>query len=176
MSPERSAVATVTGDHAISGLPDRQGWSTLLAGGLLLLISFTANDGDDDLADFRSLQAAHQIGVGLHLASLAAIVGDVELASRLQHRAVNDVAEERERTARRARIQAGFLAGQCRFLLADTARNRLHLPPAAREELNQSLSAQQTGHQRCRNRPAWMLQIKNRFCGHHPTAIAPLQH
>jgi len=33
-------------------LLDRQGWSTLLAGALLLLISFTANDGDDNLSRF----------------------------------------------------------------------------------------------------------------------------
>ena len=41
-------------------LLDRQGWSTLAAGALLHLISFTTNYGDDNLLHFGSLQAAHQ--------------------------------------------------------------------------------------------------------------------
>ena len=59
-------------------LLDRQGWSTLVAGALLLLISFTTNDGDDHLLHFGSLPAAVQVGVGLHLAALAALVSGVE--------------------------------------------------------------------------------------------------
>ena len=136
-------------------LLDRQGWSTLLAGALLLLISLTTNYGDDYLSRFRTLPAHVQIGMGLHLAALAALAGDVQLATRLRHRAERtrkreadeaarervraerartgqalEVAEERERTARRARIQNGCLAAQCRFLLADTSRNRLQLSEA----------------------------------------------
>jgi hypothetical protein len=38
-------------------LLDRQGWSTLFAGSLLLLISFTTNYGDDNLFQFRHLPA-----------------------------------------------------------------------------------------------------------------------
>ena len=38
-------------------LLDRQGWSTLLAGALLLLISFTTNYGDDNLLHLASLPA-----------------------------------------------------------------------------------------------------------------------
>ena len=38
-------------------LLDRQGWSTLLAGALLLLISFTTNYGDDNLLNLASLPA-----------------------------------------------------------------------------------------------------------------------
>ena len=89
-----------------------------------------------------------QIGIPLLLAALAALVGEVKLASnnrradqsarereaRERKRAANEAdrerdraAEEREQTARRARIQARFLAAQCRFLLADTTRNRLQL-------------------------------------------------
>jgi len=34
-------------------LQDRQGWSTLLAGTLLLLKSFTTNDREDNLSRFR---------------------------------------------------------------------------------------------------------------------------
>ena len=41
-------------------LLDRQGWSTLLAGSLLLLISFTANYGDDKLSRFLRLPAHEQ--------------------------------------------------------------------------------------------------------------------
>ena len=109
---------------------DRQGFSTLFAGALLLLISFTTNYGDDNLFHFSSLPATHKIGMGLHLAALAALAGDVELATRLRHRARNRAAEEREQAARRARIQNGCLVAQCRFLLADTSRNRHQLSEA----------------------------------------------
>ena len=130
-------------------LLDRQGWSTLLAGALLLLISFTTNDGDDNLLNLASLPAVDKVAMGLHLAALAALVGVdevfsegvVELATRLRHRARNREAEERiarlrealetararGQAARRTRIQAGCLVAQCRLLLADTARNRLQL-------------------------------------------------
>ena len=37
-------------------LLDRQGWSTLVAGALLLLISFTTNYGNDNLSHFRRLR------------------------------------------------------------------------------------------------------------------------
>ena len=76
-------------------LLDRQGWSTLVAGALLLLISFTTNYGDDNLLQFGNLQAAIKIGVGLHLAALAALAGDTQLATRLRHRAANEAAEDR---------------------------------------------------------------------------------
>ena len=65
---------------------DRQGWSTLVAGVLLLLISLTTNYGDVNVLRFSSLQTADQIGVGLHLAALAAFSGDVQLVTRLRHR------------------------------------------------------------------------------------------
>ena len=140
-----------------------RGWSTLVAGSLLLLISFTTNYGDDNLSQFGTFQTSEQIGVGLHLAALAALAGVDEvfsegvaqLATRLRHRAERTrkreayesarerVREERARTgqaleaaryreqaARAARIQNGCLAAQCRFLLADTSRNRLQLSEA----------------------------------------------
>ncbi len=123
---------------------DRQGWSALLAGALLLLISFTTNYGDDNLLQLGALPAPVTVGVGLHLAALAALAGDAQLATRLRHRARNreaedriarerealEAAEEREQTARRSRIQNGCLVAQCRFLLADTSRNRLQLSDA----------------------------------------------
>jgi hypothetical protein len=126
-------------------LLDRQGWSTLAAGALLLLISFTTNYGNDNLSRFRRLPAHDQVGVGLHIAALAALVGVdevfsegvVQLASRLRHRAERtrkqeayEAARDREQAARRARIQNGCLAAQCRFHLADTSRNRLQLSEA----------------------------------------------
>jgi hypothetical protein len=68
-------------------LLDRQGWSTCFASALLLLISFTTNYGDDNLLQFGNLPATHKVGICLHLAALAALAGDVQLASRLRHRA-----------------------------------------------------------------------------------------
>ena len=41
-------------------LLDRQGWSILVAGSLLLLISFTTNYGDDNLFEFGTLPAHDQ--------------------------------------------------------------------------------------------------------------------
>ena len=58
---------------------DRQGSSTPFAGALLLLISFTTNYGDDNLFQLAKLPAHVQIGMGLHLAALAALAGDVQL-------------------------------------------------------------------------------------------------
>jgi len=69
---------------------------------------------------------------------------DAQLASRLRHRAANEAVEDRiarkrealeaaegrERTARRARIQNGCVVAQCRYLLADTSRDRLQLSEA----------------------------------------------
>jgi hypothetical protein len=63
-------------------LLDRQGWSTLAAGALLLLISFTTNYGDDNLFRFGTLPTAVTVGMGLHLAALAALAGDAQLATR----------------------------------------------------------------------------------------------
>ena len=51
---------------------DRQGFSTLFAGALLLLISFTTNYGDDNLLHLGSIPVYDQVGMGLHLAALAA--------------------------------------------------------------------------------------------------------
>jgi hypothetical protein len=98
-------------------LLDRQGWSTILAGALLLLISFTTSYGDDNLLHFASLKTSDQIGMGLHLAALAALVGDVELASRLRHRAANE-AIRAERSRERA----------------EAAREREALEAVAREQ------------------------------------------
>ena len=165
-------LATVMTDvQSLSGQPDsappprlldRQGWSTLVAGALLLLISFTTNYGNDNLLKFGDIATLDKVGMGLHLAALAALAGDAQLATRLRHRAANEAAEDRnarkreageaarervraeraragqaleaardrEQASRRARIQNGCLAAQCRFHLADTSRNRLQLSEA----------------------------------------------
>jgi len=102
----------------------------MVAGALLLLISFTTSYGDDNLLQFSSIAVAHKIGICLHLAALAALACDVELATRLRHRTANEAAAARERAARRTQLQDGCLVAQCRFLLADTARNRLQLSEA----------------------------------------------
>ena len=60
-----------------------RGWSTLVAGSLLLLISFTTNYGDDNLSQFGTFQTSEQIGVGLHLAALAALAGVCPVSIRL---------------------------------------------------------------------------------------------
>ena len=116
---------------------DRQALATFVAGVLLLLISFTTNYRYGDLQHFGSLAINEQVGMGLHLAALAALAGDAQLATRLRHRAANETAADRNRAAeyreqasRRARIQAGCLVAQCRFLLSDTSRNRLQLSEA----------------------------------------------
>lgn len=121
-------------------LLDRQGWSTLLAGALLLLISFTTNYGDDNLLQFASLKAADQIGMGFHLAALAALVGDVELATRLRHRARSRRAEDRiarqrealEAVAREQRQNRVLRAGAL-FLLDPNPFHRRFLAYIANE-------------------------------------------
>ena len=83
-------------------LLDRQGWSTLVAGSLLLLISFTTNYGDDNPSRSRRPPAAVALGVGLHVAALAALASDAQLASRLRHRAANETAADRSARKREA--------------------------------------------------------------------------
>ena len=130
---------------------DSAGWVSLAAGLLVILITFFTSYSHVDLFGFLRFKINQQIGIPLLLAAMAALVGEVKLASnsrradqsarereaRERKRAANEAARERDRaagereqTARRARIQARFLAAQCRFLLADTTRNRLQLNEA----------------------------------------------
>ena len=111
-------------------LLDQQGVVTLMAGSLLILISFSTNDAFANLLHFGSLASDEQIGVALHAGALAALFGDVELATRLRHRAANEATRDRDRKACRDRIQARCLVAQSRFLLADTPGNRLRLAEA----------------------------------------------
>jgi hypothetical protein len=76
---------------------DRQAAATLIAGGRLLAISFFSNIGYGTLLHIRAAALDEQIGICLHAAALAALVGDAELATRLRHRARNDEIERRNR-------------------------------------------------------------------------------
>jgi hypothetical protein len=120
---------------------DRAGLAALLAGTLILLITFFTSYSHVNIPAYGSLQVNQQIGISLLFAALAALVGEVKLASngrcaaerdRIEQRIRaaeerNRAAEERERKARQARIQARLAAAQCRFLLADSPLNRLQL-------------------------------------------------
>ena len=134
---------------------DQSGLAALLAGSLVVLITFFTSYSHVDIPTHASITVNQQIGIPLLLAALAALVGEVELASnarcadqrdRIEARIRateernrsaeeriraaeerNRSAEARECTARRARIQARLAAAQCRFLLADSPRNRLQL-------------------------------------------------
>ena len=140
---------TESGDNAPP--LDPSGWTSLTAGLLVILITFFTSYSHVDLFGILQFKVNQQIGIPLLLAALAALVGEVKLASnnrradqsarerearermaeaRAREREANEADRERYRTSRRARIQARFLVAQCRFLLADTARNRLQLNEA----------------------------------------------
>ena len=113
---------------------DRAGLAALLAGTLILLITFFTSYSHVDIPAYGSIQVNQQIGISLLFAALAALFGEVKLASNGRCAAERDrieqrirAAEERERKARQARIQARLAAAQCRFLLADSSLNRLQL-------------------------------------------------
>lgn len=63
-------------------------------GTLLILISFITNYGESNLLRFSHLPLHEQVGISLHNAALAALVGEIELASRLRDRARNRVLED----------------------------------------------------------------------------------
>ena len=123
---------------------DPAGWASLTAGFLVVLITFFTSYNHVDLFGFLRFKINQQFGIPLLLVAVAALVGEVKLASnsrradqsareqeaRERKREANEADRERYRTSRRARIQARFLVAQCRFLLADTARNRLQLNEA----------------------------------------------
>jgi hypothetical protein len=113
---------------------DQQAAATLLAGSLLIAISFLTNYGHGAILHLSSLSLDEQIGVSLHTAALAALFGDAELATRLRDRTRDREAETREREleARNRAAQERERATRCRiavlrFQLADTPINRLRL-------------------------------------------------
>ena len=143
----RIAIATVMAASTASTTEvpfpwlDRSGQAALVAGTLVVLITFFTSYSHVDSPAHDSIAVNQQIGIPLLLAALAALVGEVKLASNnrcadqrdqieARIRATeerNRSAQDRECTARRARIQARLAAAQCRFLLADSPRNRLQL-------------------------------------------------
>ena len=142
MSFTTEALNTGSGDNAPP--LDPAGWVSLAAGALIILITFFTSYNHVDLFGFLRFKVNQQIGIPLLLAAMAALAGEVKLASNsrradqrarveeasAREREANEADRERYRASRRARIQARFLVAQCRFLLADTARNRLQLNEA----------------------------------------------
>jgi hypothetical protein len=113
---------------------DQFGLAALLAGRQAELITFFTSYGHVNIPAPVRIDVNQQIGIPLLLAALAALDGEVKMASNNRCTAQRDriearirAAEDRECTARRARIQARLAAAQCRFLLADSPRNRLQL-------------------------------------------------
>jgi hypothetical protein len=152
-------------DEQIAPLLDPVGWASLAAGLLVALITFFTSYNHVDLFGFLQFKVNQQIGIPLLLAAMAALFGEVKLASndrcadqnarkrearareqeararereaRAREREADEAdreryraAEERERAAGRVELQARCLVAQCRFLLADTPRNRLQLNEA----------------------------------------------
>jgi len=123
---------------------DSTGWASLVAGLLVALITFFTSYSHVNLFGILQFKVNQQIGIPLLLAAMAALVGEVKLASNnrrtdqsAREREANAAdreryraAAEREQTARRYRIQARCLVAQCRFLLAGTPRNRIQLNEA----------------------------------------------
>jgi hypothetical protein len=122
-------------DTKESSVPlDTTGWASLAAGSLVALITFFTSYSHVNLFGILQFKVDQQIGIPLLLTAMAALVGEVKLASnnRRTDQSARDreanaadreryrAAAEREQTARRYRIQARCLVAQCRFLLAGT--------------------------------------------------------
>ena len=118
----------------------------MIAGGLLLAISFFCNIGYGTLLHLRAAALDEQIGVCLHLAALAALVGVAEgfceavaeLATRLRHRARNEEIERRNREDTKIQRATRRRTALIRFQLADTSISRLQLNAALAELLETS--------------------------------------
>ena len=85
---------------------DRAGLAALLAGTLILLITFFTSYSHVDIPAHGSIQVNQQIGISLLFAALAALFGEVKLASNGRCAAERDrvenrirATEERNRTA-----------------------------------------------------------------------------
>jgi len=114
----------------LGGCTDAPPAATLIAGGLLLAISFFSDIGYGTLLHIRAAALDEQIGVCLHLAALAALLGDAELATRLRHRARNEEIERRNREDTKIQRATRRRIAVIRFQLADTSISRLQLNAA----------------------------------------------
>ena len=108
-----------------------------IAGGLLIAISFFSNIGYGTILHLRAAALDEQIGVCLHAAALAALVGDAELATRLRHRARNEEIERRNREDSQIQRATRRRIAVIRFQLADTSISRLQLNAALAELLEE---------------------------------------
>jgi hypothetical protein len=104
--PAQFDVATVTSGHQefvasgqLEPLPmlDRVGCVSLVGGGLIILITFFTSYSHVDLFGIQ-LRVNQQVGIPLLLAALAALVGEIKLAS--DNRCADQRAREREARAR----------------------------------------------------------------------------
>jgi biopolymer transport protein ExbB/TolQ len=77
---------------------DSMGWASLAAGLLVVLITFFTSYSHVDLIGFLHFKVDQQIGIPLLLAAMAALVGEVKLASN--HRRADQSTREREARAR----------------------------------------------------------------------------
>jgi biopolymer transport protein ExbB/TolQ len=84
--------------EASSNPLDSMGWASLAAGLLVVLITFFTSYSHVDLIGFLHFKVDQQIGIPLLLAAMAALVGDVKLASN--HRRADQSTREREARAR----------------------------------------------------------------------------
>ena len=84
--------------EASSNPLDSMGWASLAAGLLVVLIAFFTSYSHVDLIGFLHFNVDQQIGIPLLLAAMAALVGDVKLASN--HRRADQSTREREARAR----------------------------------------------------------------------------
>ena len=84
--------------EASSNPLDSMGWASLAAGLLVVLIAFFTSYSHVDLIGFLHFNVDQQIGIPLLLAAMAALVGEVKLASN--HRRADQSSREREARAR----------------------------------------------------------------------------
>jgi hypothetical protein len=106
-----------------SALLDRQAVATLVAGVLLLAISVLTNYGHGAFTNLGRLDLDDQVGLCLHAAALAALLGDAQLATRVRDRARDQALARRQQEARRR-------VALFRFQLADTPSSRLQMNEA----------------------------------------------
>jgi hypothetical protein len=104
--------------EASSNPLDSMGWASLAAGLLVVLITFFTSYSHIDFLGFLQFKVDQQIGIPLLLTAMAALVGDVKLASN--HRCADQRARKRE--ARERTQEAGAREREARA--ADRERYR----------------------------------------------------